>query len=148
MKRIAIVVAVLGCLLLPAAASARTFDHEGRIVGDDATRVTLGVKVERGDPKRVTNFKARHVKTRCGKRQRISRFTFVLDASIRIRSDNTFSARFGDGEGGFLVIGGRVRRHGRVSRGRLRTTEFRSHSGATKGQLCRTPRQRFRTSAV
>ncbi len=148
MKRIAIVLAVLGGLLLPAAASARTFDHEGRIVGDDATRVTLGVKVERGDPKRVTNFKARNVMIRCGKRRRPARITFTVLAPLRVKGDNTFGARLGDGEGGFLIIHGRVRRHGRATRGNLRTTEFRSHNGPTKGQICRAPRQRFRTSAV
>lgn len=145
MKKIAILIAVTLSLTLPASAAAKTFTHEGRIVGDAASRVTLEVKVRNGKPRKVTNVTARRVGTVCGKRHRRERITFTLFEPLRVRAGNSFGARLGDGEGGFLRIRGTVRRHGRVTVGSLRTNEFRSHSGASKGMLCRTPRQRFKT---
>jgi len=147
LKKLATLLAIGTSLALPAGALAKTFDHEGQIVGDKATRVTLGVKVEKGDPKKITDFKAREVMTRCGKDREPARITFTLLTALRVRGGNEFRARLSDGEGGSLRISGEVRKGGRITEGRLRTSEFRSHSGSTKGQLCRTPRQRFRTSA-
>lgn len=146
MKKIAATAALTFCLALPASAAARTFTHEGRIVDDPETRVTLDVRVRGGHPRRVTDVKARRVLAICGKRRQRERITFTLLDPLRVGRDNTFGRRLSDGEGGVLTIRGRVRRHGRATVGSIETNRFRSHSGSSKGQLCRVPRQRFRTS--
>lgn len=141
MRKIASILVAGAVLAVPATATAKTIRHQGQIVGDKETKVTLQVKTAGKDPVSVANFKARNVVTRCdGKPSRID-FT-VLDA-VPVSDNNSFKSRLTDGEGGILRITGKVKNNGKATVGSLKTNDFKSADGAT----CRTPKQKFKTQS-
>lgn len=143
MKKIVIAAVLIGGLALPSVASAKIIKHEGQIVGDNATEVTLRVKVNGGEATKVSGFRAKRVRTRCESGP--TRFKFKALDPVNVNDRNRFKARLTDGEGGFLRIKGKVRRRGRATVGTLKTNEFQAE---VDGQMetCKTPKQRFKTS--
>lgn len=140
MRKLATVVAAAAVLALPASATAKTIRQEGGFVGDPTSRVSLQVQTKGGDPRAVTDFKARNVQTRC--QGKPSRIDFTVLSRVRVGDNNGFKVRLSDGDGGILRISGRVENNGRRVVGNLKTNEFKS----SNGKLCKTPKQRFKTS--
>jgi hypothetical protein len=95
-----------------------------------------------GEPRKVAGFKARNVRVNCerGSRRFPRRITFTALTPIKVKRDNRFEVRLGDGDGGFLKIKGEVRNKGRATVGSLRTSEFKSGK-----KTCQAPKQRFKT---
>ena len=141
MRKLATLCAAVGALALPASAAADTIKQNGEIVGDSETRVSLKVEYNGLGPISVNDFKAKNVFTRCDKKP--SRLDFTALDPIDIKSDDTFKARLTDNEGGFLRIQGKVKNGGAAVVGNLKTNEIKSEDGS----LCKTPKQKFKTSA-
>ena len=140
MKKLVSLIAAAAVLAVPATASAKTIRQSGGIVGDKPTKVTLQVKTQGKDPRKVANFKARNVRTRCaGKPARID---FTVLGAVPVNASNGFKVRLSDGEGGILRISGKVKNNGKRVVGNLKTSAFES----SNGQTCKTPKQRFKTS--
>lgn len=141
MRKLATLIAATAVLAVPATATAKTIRQEGTFVGDKASKVTLQVQTKGKDPRSVTDFKARNVQTRCeGDRSRID---FTVLAAVRIKENNGFKVRLSDGDGGILRISGKVKNNGKRVVGNLKTNEFKSSNGL----ICKTPKQRFKTSS-
>lgn len=141
MKKYATLAAAAAVLALPATASAETVKHKGEIVGDSETRVSLKVEVNGLGPVSVEDFKARNVFSRCDGDP--SRLDFTALSPISIKSDGTFKERLRDDNDGVLRIQGKIKDNGDAVVGTLKTNEIQSDDG----KICRTPKQKFKTSA-
>ena len=106
MKKIVMAVVLTAALAVPSVASAKIIKQEGQIVGDNATNVKLRVKVNGGEAKKVSGFRARGVRTRCESGP--TRFKFTALDPVDVNDRNRFRARLSDGEGGVLRIAGKV----------------------------------------
>jgi len=143
LKKIVIAAVLVGALALPSVASAKIIRQEGQIVRDNATEVKLRVKVNGGDVRKISGFRAKGIRTNCETGQ--VRFKYTALDPIDVNDRNRFKVRLTDGEGGFLRIKGKVRRRGRATVGTLKTNRFQANVDGQE-QTCKTPEQRFKTS--
>ena len=140
MKKLATAAVATAMLVAPSVAAAKTIRHDGGIVGDNATRITLQVKLNGNDPKSIANFKAKNILTRC--QGQASRIDFTVLDSVAIKDNNGFKVRLTDGADGILRISGKVKNNGKKTVGNMKTNNFES----SNGQVCKMPKQRFKTS--
>lgn len=141
MKKLATAAVATAVLVAPSMASAKTFRHDGGIVGDQATRISLQVKTNGKDPRSIANFKAKNIFTRCGGQP--SRIDFTVLDAVPVKDNNGFKVRLTDGADGILRISGKVKNNGRRTVGNMKTNDFES----SNGQTCKMPKQRFKTSS-
>ena len=140
MKKLATLVAATVALTLPAAAAAKNVKHEGFIVGDKAASIKLRVKASGGKATKVSGFRAKNVAARCDRDT--VRIQLTALAPVKVKRDQSFKVRLGDGDGGILRISGKVKRDGRATVGNLKTNVF------DQGDLsCKVSKQKFKTSA-
>lgn len=141
MKKFALSIVCAAVMLVPASAHAKNIQQTGQIVGDKTTSVKLRVKVVGGEVRKVAGFKAKNVLTRCDSGP--SRISFTALTPIAVKNDNTFRVRLTNDDGAVLRISGKVKDRGRKTVGKLKTNSFEASSGET----CKTPKQKFKTSA-
>lgn len=139
MKKSAVLAVAIASLAFAATALAgsKTIPQTGQIVGDKATSVKLRIKVKNGEAVKVSGFKANNVFTRCD--GDVVRFKYnALDPLPVV--NNKFKIKLVGGDA-VLKVQGKVKSHGKATKGSLKTNKF-TNNGAT----CKTPKQRFKTS--
>jgi opacity protein-like surface antigen len=142
LKKLSTAALAMAALAAPASASADNIRQKGGIVGDDKAKISLKVETrDDGSPKAIVDYAAENIATRCeGKSSRID-FT-VLDP-VPVKDDGGFKVRLRNGEGGVLRISGKVEKGNERVVGNLKSNEFETSTGDT----CKTPKQRWNTSA-
>ena len=127
-------------LLAPATAAAKTFDHSGTVIGDEATMITFKVRTKAGKPSKVLDFAAKGIITRCD--GAATRFNFTVLVPLKINDRGNFKARLPGDNGAVLRISGKTKGSGRTAVGNVKSNRF------NEGEMsCQTPKQRFKTTS-
>ncbi|MCB0874576.1 MAG: hypothetical protein R2718_09115 [Solirubrobacterales bacterium] len=127
-----------------ALAGSKTIKQTGQIVGDNATFVKLRVKVSGGDPEKISGYSAKNVLTRCeAKNGRVNkRFSYSALDPIMVNSSNRFNAVLIDDSIGLKIkLQGKVKKHGKVVAGTIKTNRFDLNN-----KVCKVPGQKFKTA--
>lgn len=143
MRKTIIIGALCALLAIPALAFADKIRQSGKIVGDDASKITLRVTKNGGDITKISGFKAEGVLIRCESGN--DEFGFTITGSIEVNDQGSFRARLPNVSNPQekLRVSGKVKNGGKTVVGNIKTNKLTQN-----GEQCDVPKQRFNTQKV